>query len=122
MSNVITTKVYIDDMALQKKLTKLTQDDQTMLEIHNLFAKMCDPYVPFLEGPLSQTIEVTPECVRYTQPYAHYQYTGEGFNFTKDYHPLASAYWDRAMMADHAEEFEELVKQILIRRARELYG
>lgn len=122
MSNVITTVVEINEAAIEQKLKQLTQDDQAMLEIHNLFAKMCDPYVPFLEGPLSQTIEVTPEYVKYTQPYAHYQYTGDNFNFTRDYHPLASAYWDKAMMLDHEEEFEELVKQILVRRANELYG
>ena len=119
---MITTKVEINEAAITAKLSKLVNDDQTMLEIHNLLAKMCDPYVPFLEGPLSQTIEVTPEYVKYTQPYSHYQYTGDHFNFTRDYHPLASAYWDKAMLLDHREEFEELVKQILVRRANELYG
>lgn len=122
MSNVVKVKVYVDDSQLREKLTKLTKDDETMLEIHNLYAKMMDPYVPFLEGPLSQTIEVTPQSVKYTQPYAHYQYVGEGFNHTLDYHPLASAYWDKAMMAARGEEFTKQVEAILIRRANELYG
>ena len=92
MSATIKTTVYIDQRAIENKLTKLLKDERVMLEIHNEFARMCNPYVPFLEGPLSQTIEVTPWWVKYTQPYAHYQYTGDGFNFTKDYHPLATAY------------------------------
>ena len=121
MSNTVHVKVEIDDMKIQAKLNRLV-DAQTMLEIHNLLAKMCDPYVPFLEGPLSQTTEITPNYVRYTQPYAHYQYYGTWFNHTKDYHPLASAKWDEAMMRDKKDEFEQQVKEILVRRARELYG
>jgi hypothetical protein len=121
MSKTIRVKVDIDDRALQDKLTFLL-DNKTMLEIHNLFAKKMDPYVPFLEGPLSQTVEITPQYVRYIQPYAHYQYVGEGFNFTRDYHPLASAYWDKAMLNSKGEEFVEEVRQILVRRAKEIYG
>lgn len=122
MSNFVTTEVYLDEMGLEKELQKLCQDKQTMLEIHNLFAKMMDPYVPFLEGPLSQTLEITDKGVKYLQPYAHYQYTGEGFNFTKDDHPLASAYWDKTMMAQKGDEFKQQVKAILVRRAKEIYG
>ena len=121
MSNFVNVTAKINDAAIQAKLQNLC-DDATMLEIHNLLAKMCDPYVPFLEGPLSQTIEVTSEYVRYTQPYAHYQYNGVGFNHTLDYHPLASAKWDEAMLRDKRDEFLAGVKEILVRRARELYG
>lgn len=121
MSNIVHVKVDINDAQIQAKMNRLV-DSQTMLEIHNLLAKYCDPYVPFLEGPLSQTTEITPNYVRYTQPYAHYQYYGIGFNHTRDYHPLASAKWDEAMMRDRKDEFEQQVKEILVRRARELYG
>lgn len=121
MSNTIKVKVEIDDKKLKQKINNLL-DDKTMLEIHNLLAKYCFDYVPFLEGELSQTTEITPRYVRYTQPYAHYQYTGVGFNFTRDYHPLASAYWDQAMMAAKGEEFIKEVKRVLLRRAKEYYG
>ena len=121
MSNIVDVRVKIDDQALQQKLANLCDND-TMLEIHNLLAKYCDPYVPFLEGPLSQTTEITPNYVRYTQPYAHYQYNGVGFNHTKDYHPLASARWDEAMLRDRRDEFLHDVREILVRRAKELYG
>ncbi len=121
MGNVVDVSVKIDDQALQQKLANLCDND-TMLEIHNLLAKYCDPYVPFLEGPLSQTTEITPNYVRYTQPYAHYQYYGDHFNHTKDYHPLASARWDEAMLRDRRDEFLHDVREILVRRAKELYG
>lgn len=100
---------------LQNRLAEIN-NPSTMLAIHNTLAKMCDPYVPFLEGPLSQTIEVSSEGVRYTQPYARYQYYGDNFNHTIERHPLASARWDKAMMRDHGEEFIAEVEEILTRR------
>lgn len=114
--------VKISPSLLEGLPEELISDEATMLEIHNLFAKMCDPYVPFLEGPLSQTVEVRSDGNTYIQPYARYQYYGTEFKHTLDYHPLASAKWDEAMMTDKGEEFLEQVKQILIRRANELYG
>lgn len=115
-------KVKVDVDSIDGKLKKLVNDDATMLEIHNLFAKTIDPWVPFLEGPLSQTVEIEPHCIRYIQPYARYQYFGVGFNHTIDYHPLASALWDEVAMQTQRETFIENVRQILARRARELYG
>lgn len=117
----ITTRVEVDVNAIGQKLENLL-DSRTMLELNNLFAKYMDPYVPFLEGPLSQTVEVSPEYVKYIQPYARYQYYGTEFNHTLDYHPLASAMWDEAMMRDRGDEFLAEVQEILKRRARELYG
>jgi hypothetical protein len=117
----VETTINVDEEAISAKIEELI-DDTVMLQIHNLFAKMCDPYVPFLEGPLSQTIEVTPQGVKYTQPYAHYQYHGVGFNHTKDYHPLATAFWDKVMMQERGEEFIKQVEAILKARARKLYG
>jgi hypothetical protein len=105
----------------------LVKDDVTMLEINNTFAKRCDPYVPFLEGPLSQSglAQVTPQFVEYGNsnvPYAHYQYVGENFNHTLDYHPKATAYWDKAMMREQGDAFCKEVEEILTRRAKEIYG
>lgn len=121
MAKYITCKVEVNEDALEHKIEELI-DDKVMLEIHNKFAQYCNDYVPFLEGPLSQTIEVSPEGVRYTQPYAHYQYHGEGFNHTLDVHPLATAFWDKVMMQDRGEEFIKAVEEILKDRARQLYG
>ena len=152
MSDGIRIDVQINDKALNDMLENLI-DDKTMLEIHNKFAQFCDPYVPMQEGALAQTTRITPEYVQYTQPYAHYQYTGDVYGpnipikdkdgnitgwfsppgkkkhptgkpitYSKEKHPLASKEWDKAMMADKGEDFEQAVKEILVRRAKELYG
>ena len=103
--------------ALQKKLTntveEINKDYATKLAIHNTLAKRCDPYVPFLNGPLSQTIQITADGVRYVTPYARYQYYGDGFKHTLEYHPLATSRWDQAMLMDHREEFDKEVEQII---------
>ena len=87
MAEYIECDVTVDEVALEHTIEQLI-DDKVMLEIHNLFAKMCDPYVPFLEGVLAQHTEINAkgtayaavDGVHYIQPYAHYQYHGENFN------------------------------------------
>lgn len=157
----ITAKVdvFIDVSSITNKMNAII-DDKSMTAIHALFAKMCDPYVPYGEtGLLSVQVEITPEYVRYFaglgdgDSYAHYIYTGEVYGpnipimengiitgwlsppgkgtkhptgrkltYNPGVHPQATDHWDKAMMREHADEFTEQVKQILIRRARELYG
>lgn len=121
MSDVLKVDVDVSVIAIQERLQHVITPS-AMLEIHNTLAKMCDPYVPFLNGPLSQTVIVMPDYIQYIQPYAHYQYEGIHFKHTLDFHPLASAQWDKAMLRDHREEFVQQVKDILVRRAQELYG
>ena len=107
--------------ALQRKFEEVN-NPRTMLAIHNTLARYCDPYVPFLNGPLSQTIVVTDKSVKYIQPYARYQYYGYGFDHTTDYHPLASSYWDKAMLRDKRKEFNHEVKDIIEWRLRQTNG
>lgn len=121
MDDIVKFQVHINDEAIRKQIQNLL-DDKTMLEIQNLFAKTIDPWVPFLEGPLSQTLEITPEYVKYLVPYAHYQYSHPEFNHTVEHHPLATALWDKVAMQTQLESFEAQVKEILERRAAELYG
>lgn len=61
-------------------------------EWHRLYA----PYVPMLTGTLTNTVSITPGQIEHTVPYARYQYEGTRFNFTRTYHPKASAHWDKA--------------------------
>lgn len=91
-------------------------DDTLKLQVSSAFERYCEPYVPFLHGPLSQTTEVEPDYVEYKMPYAHYQYVGEHFNHTLTYHPLATAYWDKVMLQDKGEEFRKQVKDLIVHR------
>ena len=65
-------------------------------------ARYMNKYVPFRDGYLSQNYETGWDSnggfVKYTQPYANPQYYREDFIHSKEQHPLATAYWDKAMM------------------------
>lgn len=70
--------VHINTNELAKKFEAL-RDDESMYEVHNLFAKMMNDYVPMDTGVLSQTVDIniSSSSVRYATPYAHYMYVGE---------------------------------------------
>ena len=64
--------------------------------------RLMNPFVPMDTGVLSQTVETKADSkrgiVHYTVPYAHRQYNGTSFNFSKEKHPLATHHWDKAML------------------------
>ena len=148
-------KVNIDVKVNTAKLAKefeALKDDNVMYEIHDLFAKMCDPYVPMQEGVLAQSVQIYKDRIAYAPPYAHYMYVGEiygpnipviedgivtGFfsipnmkkkptgremSYDKEKHPLASKEWDKAMMQNKSDVFLNAVKDILMQKFKELYG
>ena len=122
MAQAIQVDVEVDPTGLEALFNNLVNDDIVRLAVHNTFAKDIDPWVPYLNNPLSTQLDITPDYIRYTVPYAHYQYEGVNFNHTTDYHPLASAHWDQVAMQTIRESFEQQVKDILIWRASQLYG
>lgn len=129
-SATIQFEVIFNDKAIQDKFQHVFSDDSFRLALHNRLAQRCDKYVPFLEGPLSQTAEITPEYVRYHTPYAHRQYylhdmwadlNGET-NRTRERHPLATSYWDQAMFQLEGDAFMNDVKDLIVWRYKQLYG
>ena len=68
--------VDIDERKLTEAFEKL-KDDKVMYEVHNLFAKMMNDYVPMYQGVLSQQYFIDQHAVYYPAPYAHYMYVGE---------------------------------------------
>ena len=62
-------------------------------------ARYFDKYVPYRAGDLSGTYTCQNYTIEYTMPYAKRQYYGDGFNFSRDKHPLATSHWDAAGMS-----------------------
>lgn len=138
--------VNVDQKRLKEKLLDLVNDPATMLAAHNLLYKKMDPYVPFDTGTMAQSVEITSQHVRYTQPYAHYMYegivygpnipiiengvvvgffsrpgvtktpTGKYIVYDKTHHPLATRHWDEAMMRAEGESFTKQLEKLLISR------
>lgn len=93
------------NVKLQLELAKVNK--QTLYLYAELLAGEVDKYVPFRTGFLSQSAfkngkrvpqnDDTDKAVfiNYQAPYAARMYYGEGFNFSRNSHPLAKAYWGR---------------------------
>lgn len=116
MSKFITTDVKIDDTAILKTVEAITHDDGVMTEVHQAFAEIINPYVPYDTGNLSQDITVSAEGVTYHADYAAKQYYGEEFHHNKEHHPLASAHWDAVAMQTEKEAFANRVTEIIKER------
>lgn len=86
------------------------------LVIANSCARYMNEFVPMQTGVLSQNYETGADAiggyVRYNSPYAHYQYSGEGFDFSKEQHPLATHHWDQAMMLAKGVQYIAEVNRI----------
>lgn len=85
-------------------------------------ARYMNPYVPMDTGMLSGNYETGADTISgfviYNSPYAHYQYNGEGFNFSTEMHPLATDHWDKAMMIANGIQFINEVDKIRKAHAR----
>lgn len=69
-------EININLSGVTQNINKVITDDATLIAVHNLFAKLINPWVPMDEGVLSQTVEINKDFIRYNTPYAHYQYIG----------------------------------------------
>ena len=87
-----------DEIAIRKGLTRDFYKDVADMEIQYF-----DPYVPYLEGNLSNYVQgygaKDHATVTYQMPYAFKQYNGINVNENnrcRQFHPLATSYWDEA--------------------------
>lgn len=71
------------------------------------------PYVPFDTGTLDGSAYAEPWAVEYPASYAKYVYYGKGMNFKREHHAKATAQWDRAYSAEHAQELASAGTQYL---------
>lgn len=139
----VTFDVDVNLVNIQTKFAHLADNEDVGLLVHNALAKELNPYVPMQTGTLAQTVIITPKYVEYTQPYAHYQYTGlvygpnipikengvitgwfsipgqkkhptgAAIHYSTELHPLATHHWEKAMMRDRAAEFTKEVERII---------
>lgn len=89
--------------------------DDVMYYANSRLRAYCDPYVPFKYGDLSQNVNTTAKYNEYVMPYANRQYNGKDFDFTKDYHPLATAEWDRAMAVSKGQQLADDISDYIKR-------
>ena len=113
-------------------------DDETMTYVHTRLHAYMSPYVPMESGMMDQFVDITPECVHYKSPYAHFIWNGKVFvddrgstwarrseskhetskdlHYSTDQHPLATSHWEQAMMAAKGDEFCKDIEDYLRRK------
>lgn len=102
----------------------LGDSDRARVYLANEVARFSDPYVPMQQGTLKNNRQIAGDgrTITYSQPYAHYQYTGEVMagrapkHYTGkslQYHgaPMRGANWDKRMMADRKDDLTQSVAQ-----------
>lgn len=107
--NGVTVKVDVD--LLQACNARLTE--RVRLFAANEAFRLMTPYVPMDTGMLSQTVDIQPGEVHYKVPYAHKQYTGDNFRFSKEKHSLATAHWAEAMMEARGDDLARAVENYI---------
>lgn len=80
----------------QKTLKRIVGNDKVGLFMAETCARYMDKYIPMDTGMLAQNYTTQPFEVTYNQLYAHKMFVGDGLNFNKEKHPLATARWDIA--------------------------
>lgn len=97
-------------------------------QVHKFFTQECarrmERFVPYREGTLSETViingqptsNVLDDKIIYDQEYAKYVYyglsrSGKPLNYTKTFHQLAGAYWDKKMVSVDMGKIREAVQK-----------
>ena len=98
-----------------KKTMNRILDDDVGIFMAETCARYMNKYVPMQTGMLSQNFETKPFAVTYTQPYARRMYYGDGFNFSKEQHPLARSHWDVPVQKNNRVKIAKEVTQYISR-------
>ena len=116
MPQYVKVKIDID---LAKIGAERITDDVRLFAAKTAKDLMTD-FVPMDEGILSTTVDVSVDGVHYKVPYARYQYNGINFNFNHDpnKHPLATAEWDKAMLASRGDKLTRNIQNYINRKGR----
>ncbi|EAC7181287.1 minor capsid protein [Listeria monocytogenes] len=104
-------KVRIDLSKAKRNVKKAKERGQFALI--NQAAADIAPYVPFLEGNLSNTFVFQNDYteIKWESVYAHRLYKGINFNFTLKYHPLAGPLWDQRAKVDKMGVWEKVAQK-----------
>ena len=107
----VSIELKLDPMTKLKARRHL--DDTGRRKVASEVKRLCDPYVPYKDGPLKNSAQVLTDGVLYVQPYAAKQYyENSGWQTPR------GAYWDKRMMADHSKDVETDVAVFLRGRVR----
>lgn len=98
-----------------------TGGDKTLLFATQDWHRLYEPFVPMDTGMLAtgavdHYVEGGQGIIHHKAPYANKMYNGDGLNFQKTHHPLATAHWsDAAKQAGKADQLAKEVEEFIKR-------
>ena len=104
------TKVHLQMDPTERILLKrnLNKNGKGQQFFNHEVRRLSDPYVPFLNGPLSENVTELLNQIIYNSPYARRQwYENQGKN--RRFHPLAGGHWTERMWPDRGKEITRAV-------------
>lgn len=89
-------------------------DGNTRLFANESLYRHAVPYIPRETGTLMELVEITEKGIRFTQPYAHYQWyglskSGNPLHYSKSQHPLATDHWEEQVKLNH---YDTIIREI----------
>lgn len=118
----VKVEIILNEQALYTQIMSVVNESDTMTEIHQRFAEIIDPWVPYDTGQLSTNLTIDETGVTYNAYdeedgyYAAKNYYGIDIRHKTEHHPLATAYWDRVAMQTERDRLTNEVLEIIIRR------
>ena len=108
----IQVKIFNPRITLQR----IVKNQSVGIFVAETWGRYFSPYVPFRDGYLDQTRQTEPFKVKYVQPYSKRLHDGDGFNFSKEQHQLATSHWENASYAVNKEKVSKEITDFIKRR------
>lgn len=102
-------KMRADMSGVPVKVRAIAKNDTVGEYAATQLELLIDQFVPYRIGTLSESTVIEAWKLTYTQPYAHYQWAGEGFNYSTQEHLNATSHWethvDKAELAQSITDY-----------------
>ena len=115
-------KIQLELQANLEDYAKQLENDAVLqTQVHQMFAEVCDPYVPYITGALAGNKTIDENGITYNQPYAETVYDSVNAH-NLEYHPLASSRWDDVAFENHKDVIEARATELAEKRLQEIIG
>ena len=108
-------KVKSVSFVLEQELQRFMTDDAKVFFLDTWYRYMF-PYIPFVTGMLAEDVDISSDGIYFKTIYAHRQYEGTGFNFTRDFHPKAGAHWGQVAADLHGDAIVKEFKNYVLNK------
>lgn len=108
--------IHVKIFNSQKTVQRIIENQAVGIFVAETWGRYFSPYVPYQNGDLDQTRQSEPFKVKYIQQYSKRMHDGDGFNFSKEQHQLATSHWENASYAANKEKVSKEITEFIKRQ------